>query len=402
MSRNPTLDPHLERRIRREGIRPDTLPDRTTTPVERPLMATQARSQRLITQELLEDIRETPGHEESEGEALAPEPLPSEPSEPTPTSQEEISNLELRAVLLALSRNNRPQPKRKHRAIREPDPFSGGGPDELRAFLFQCQIYFRASEGEFTKDSEKIFFAISYLRSIALDYFEPFIIELDPLQSLDFLEDWSAFVQHLSNVFGSYSPEDNNEDAIITIPFPHDGRAANYFIRFAKYQNRIRWDDWSLRKVVKDAIPTRISEELRYSQEDLSSFEGYKRAVMRVDDNYWRQVQDDKNKINMACTLQHHLPRFPKPENHRSALTNRPKTLEPPPLSQQRAWNSPSPTQSTEPSSSPGILGPNGHLTAVERNRRLSLGLCLCCGQSGHLARLCPKQASRNPAVPRT
>jgi len=30
----------------------------------------------------------------------------------------------------------------------------------------------------------------------------------------------------------------------------------------------------------------------------------------------------------------------------------------------------------------------------------MSLGLCLCCGQPGHLARLCPKQARRNPAVP--
>jgi len=56
-------------------------------------------------------------------------------------------------------------------------------------FLFQCQIYFKASEGEFTEDSEKIFFAISYLKDIALDYFKPFITEPDPLYSLDFLED---------------------------------------------------------------------------------------------------------------------------------------------------------------------------------------------------------------------
>jgi len=41
---------------------------------------------------------------------------------------------------------------------------------------------------------------------------------------------------------------------------------------------------------VKNAIPTRISEELHYSQENLLSFEEYKRPVMRIDDNYWRQV----------------------------------------------------------------------------------------------------------------
>ena len=84
---------------------------------------------------------------------------------------------------------------------------------------------------------EKIFFAISYLRGVALDYFKLFINEPDPSQQLDFLEDWSAFVQRLSNIFGSYSPEDNDKDAIISIPFPNNRKATDYFIHFAKYQN---------------------------------------------------------------------------------------------------------------------------------------------------------------------
>jgi len=77
-------------------------------------MAIQARSQWLTSQRLLEDIREMPGHERSKDKALAPESLSSDPSEPIPTNQEKISNLELYTVLLALSRNNQPQPKKKH------------------------------------------------------------------------------------------------------------------------------------------------------------------------------------------------------------------------------------------------------------------------------------------------
>ena len=106
-------------------------------------------------------------------------------------------------------------------------------------FIFQCQIYFWACKGEFAKDTKKIFFAISYLRKVALDYFEPFINEPDLHQSLNFLEDWSAFVQKLSNVFGFYSPEDDEEDTIVVIPFPNDGKAVSYFIQFMKYQNCI-------------------------------------------------------------------------------------------------------------------------------------------------------------------
>jgi len=52
---------------------------------------------------------------------------------------------------------------------------------------------------------------------------------------LDFLEDWPAFVQKLSNIFGFYSPEDDDKDAIVSIPFPSDGKAVDYFIHFAKY-----------------------------------------------------------------------------------------------------------------------------------------------------------------------
>jgi len=79
---------------------------------------------------------------------------------------------------------------------------------------------------------------------------------------------------------------------------------------------------------VKNAIHTRISEELHYSQENLLSFEEYKRAVMRIDDNHWRQVQDDKNKVNMARTLQRHLLRLPKTETHYNDPIKQPKALE--------------------------------------------------------------------------
>ena len=70
-----------------------------------------------------------------------------------------------------------------------------------------------------------------------MDYFKPFISKADPSQSFDFLEEWLAFVQKLSNLFGSYSPEDDNKDAIIAIPFLIKGKTVNYFIQFAKYQN---------------------------------------------------------------------------------------------------------------------------------------------------------------------
>ena len=245
-----------------------------TTPIERPFTTSQAHSHQQVALDPLSDIPK----DQLEGKVTngqnAPTPTAKSTTHLPPSPSLDISNLELRTALLNLARQPAPRTHKRHRGIKEPDTFSRGDADDLRAFIFQCQIYFRACEEEFSEDTKKIFFAISYLRGIALDYFEPYINEPDPLQDFDFLEDWVAFVQKLSNVFGSYTPEDDDKDAIVTIPFPPDGKAVTYFIQFVKYQNRIRWGDHSLHKVIKDTIPVRISEELWYSKEDLSTFKG--------------------------------------------------------------------------------------------------------------------------------
>ena len=299
--------------------------------------------------------------------------------------------------MLNLARQSTSRTQKKHRGIKEPDTFSGGSSDDLQAFIFQCQIYFRACEGEFVEDTDRIFFVIFYLRGIALDYFEPFINEPDPSQDFDFLEDWSAFTQKLANVFGSYTPEDDDEDAIIAIPFPPDGKAVTYFIQFAKYQNRIRWGDRSLRKVVKDAILPRISEELRYSKEDLSTFEGLKRAVQKIDSDYWRRVSDDKQKQQVAHTLQNRFPRSLRLEP--TQPPNPIKTIAPPTNSTDRARTFLPSNRPTQFSTAPSILGPDGKLTPLKRQRRMDLGLCLRCGNMGHLARSCPHQPLRQTPV---
>ena len=259
--------------------------------------------------------------------------------------------------------------------------------------MFQCQIYFRACEGEFLENMKKIFFAISYLRGIALDYFEPFINKPESLQDFDFLEDWSAFVQKLSNVFGSYTPKDDDEDAIVAIPFPPDGKAVMYCIQFTKYQNRIRWGDCSLQKVIKDAIPPRISKELCYSKEDLSTFKGLKRAVLKIDSGYWRRISDDKQKQQTVHTLQNCFPKSPRPEPTQPiTLTNKTATFSTIPFNRLQTFSPPNwPIQPSATS----ILGLDGRLTPMECQCCMDLGLCMCCGNIGHLARSCPHQPTR-------
>src|SRR5258708_29854991 len=53
-----------------------------------------------------------------------------------------------------------------------PDAFDGSNLEDLRVFLLQCQFMFNAHTQNFTSDSAKVFFAISYLKKSSLEWFE--------------------------------------------------------------------------------------------------------------------------------------------------------------------------------------------------------------------------------------
>jgi len=47
--------------------------------------------------------------------------------------------------------------------------------------------------------------------------------------------------------------------------------------------------------MVKDAIPPRIQDKLCFCKEDLSSFEVLKQTVLKIDNDYWKWIQEEKN-----------------------------------------------------------------------------------------------------------
>lgn len=299
---------------------------------------------------------------------------------------------------------------------KEPDVFKGENTESLRTFIFQCEVYFNARKREFEDPTDRVNFAISYLRGPALAYFEPYFTNSDTAH--DFFVSWPAFTQKLHNQFGSYSPEDDDEDAITSIAFPNDGKATQYFIDFARYQTRISWDERALRKVVKDAIPPRITDELRYSREDTSTFEGFKRAVLKIDNDYWKKKQDDANKQRLVQTLQSRLSRTSKEskssnsssKDNNNSSTGSNVTLTPSsnasqnnPNSKNKKGKGKNKNRNNNSNSTPqssivaSHLGPDGKLTATEKQRRMDNKLCVICADPGHIAVNCPKKKNNYP-----
>ncbi|HEV7736279.1 MAG TPA: hypothetical protein VGO47_02760 [Chlamydiales bacterium] len=116
-------------------------------------------------------------------------------------------------------------------------------------------------------------------------------------------------MQKLTNLFSSYTPEDDDEEAIARILFPPHTKATTYFIEFTKYQNRVSFDDRAFRWIVKEAIPTRIRDELRFAREDIDTFEGFREAVLRIDNEYWKRKKDDANRQRLVQSLPGRYPK---------------------------------------------------------------------------------------------
>jgi len=64
--------------------------------------------------------------------------------------------------------------------------------------------------------------------------------------------------------------------------------------------------------VVKDAIPNHVRDKLRFSHEDVSTFEGLKRAVMRIDNDFWKCQQEERHKFQAARAVQGYTPKAPR------------------------------------------------------------------------------------------
>jgi Retrotransposon gag protein len=112
----------------------------------------------------------------------------------------------------------------------EPEPFSGKDPKKLKAFIFQCQLYFCNSD--FDSDSKKVTFALSYLQDVAQEWFEPSISRLTD-EPPEWFDNWEAFLDELHTNFRPYNETGDAEHELTNLHMRDNQRVSDYLVRFS-------------------------------------------------------------------------------------------------------------------------------------------------------------------------
>src|SRR5882724_6695523 len=122
----------------------------------------------------------------------------------------------------------------------KPNPFNGSNPKKLHTFIFQGKLKFQDCKDLFSTKEDKVNYALSHLKGITLDCFEPILLGLhDPV----WLSYFKLFIMGLENNFRSFNPEGKAEVELNALHMHENHQATKYFIKFQQLASQVQWSD---------------------------------------------------------------------------------------------------------------------------------------------------------------
>ena len=271
---------------------------------------------------------------------------------------------------------------------KKPDTFNGSDPKKLNNFILLCNLYFW-NNSAYSDDKAKVTFALSYFCGLALDYFEPTLMDSDT--DPDWLSDWSAFVQVLHTQFHPIDPTADADDNLNNLGMCDNHHIVKYNADFNCLAIQTGWDDsvlWhryysSLVECIKDIIGQVGKPSTLTELKNLTHF---------IDARHWERLckKSCSNKSNQSNNNKFNK----KPQNSNSQP--QPTASEP----QQKQHKSNDKSNTSSGTSTPAkstisnALTKDGKLTQQEQQHHLTNNLCMYCGGVGNKASDCNKASS--------
>ncbi len=124
--------------------------------------------------------------------------------------------------------------------------------------------YFNAHPQNFTSESAKVFFTISYLNKLALEWFKQGILEDNLTQALEWKSSWTEFIKELWTHFRPTNPTGAVEAELQHLTMASRAHLSKYLVRFNMLASRVEWGDAALCFQFYDGLPDQLKDQIAF------------------------------------------------------------------------------------------------------------------------------------------
>ncbi|KIK15996.1 hypothetical protein PISMIDRAFT_16095 [Pisolithus microcarpus 441] len=287
--------------------------------------------------------------------------------------------------------------------VREPDTFDGSDPKKLREFLVQCELNFQDHLKAFRTSRAKVTFAQSYLKGMALAWFELDLLNPDDYFNCPlWMDDYREFLHKLTTNFGPHDAVADAVQNLENLSMKDSSRIPKYVVEFNWWASQVKdYGEGALQHRFYTGLPDRIKDEISHVGKP-ATLVGLRKLAQTIDAQYW------ECKAEISHTAK---PSANKSSSTKSSDNKKSSSISPSaPRSDAKGKSKSKDNQKPNAVKSDivHLLGKDSKLNAAECQRHLTNNLCLFCGEGGHSAKDCPKEgrgkklvhSSREPARP--
>ncbi|KAG6325940.1 hypothetical protein ID866_13149 [Astraeus odoratus] len=148
--------------------------------------------------------------------------------------------------------------------VHKPNTFDGTDPKKLCTFLVQCKLNFQDCPSTFKKDCAKVVFMQSYLKGMALEWFEPDLLSSgNPGSCPLWMDNWTEFIIELQSTFGPHNPVTDAENQLDHLQMKENQWINKYMVKFNWLISQVRgYGDGALSHQFYSGLPDCIKDEI--------------------------------------------------------------------------------------------------------------------------------------------
>ena len=152
--------------------------------------------------------------------------------------------------------------------------------------MLECKLNFQAQPKAFQTENAKVNYTMSFLKGMALDYFEPFLDTPD--DEAAWLEDYELFVGELLINFSPYDALVDAKAELNVLIMKDSHKATRFFVDFFQLSTLCDYNDRALLGEVYSALLKRVKDEMTHF-DCPSTLQELRDLVLRINQRYWER-----------------------------------------------------------------------------------------------------------------